>query len=261
MISYATLAKEIDGIINYIYPRTDSTLVEYTDSQNVKEKLDELTEEIKNIDVDGKLEGYYTKDEVSDLIYSPIRLYGVSVSPDIVEAGSLQSVTVYWQASRKPVSMNVDGIAVHPAAQSGSKVFTNITADRTFTVSVTDAGSASNDPYTATQSATVRFFNGIYFGASNEPSEYNSSFVITLPTKRLQPTPAGSFTVNAGTNQYIYFACPSAFTPRFNVNGFAGGFAVVATINFVNAYGNTMAYNIYRSDNKNLGATTVTVYA
>ena len=261
MISYATLAKEIDGVINYIYPRTDATLVEYTDSQNVKEKLDELTEGFNNIDVEGKLENYYTKEEISDIVYTPISLYGVSVSPDIVEAGSMQSVTVYWQSSRNPSSMNVDGIAVHPAVQSGSKVFTNITSDRTFTVSVTDSGSKSNNPYTATKSATVRFFPGIYFGTSDAPNEYNSSFVITLPTKRLQPTPAGSFTVNAGTNQYIYFACPSTFTPNFNINGFAGGFGLVATINFVNAYGNTMAYNIYRSDNTGLGNTTVTVYA
>ena len=261
MIVYSTLAREVNGVINYIYPRTDSTLVEYTEDQNVKEKLDELTSQIDNINVDGKLSNYYNKDEISDIVYTPIHMCGVSVSPDIVEAGSMQSVTVYWQASRTPAAINVDGIAVVPAVQSGSKVFTNITSDRTFTVSCTDAGSANNEPYTSTKSATVRFFNGIYFGASAEPSEYNSSFILTLASKRLQPTPAGSFTVAAGTNQYIYFACPASFTPKFNVSGFVGGFEVAATITFVNAYGNTMAYTIYKSSNSGLGNTTVTVYA
>ena len=82
-----------------------------------------------------------------------------------------------------------------------------------------------------------------------------------MPTKRLQPSPAGSFNVNAGVNQFIYFACPSNYSPVFNVNGFTGGFEVAATLNFTNAYGNTMAYTVYKSLNKNLGNTTVTVFA
>lgn len=262
MIIKASLAKDTgDGVLQYIYPRSSADIVEYNDSESVKDKLDSLTDQVNAIDVDGKLTNYYTKEQISDLVYTPIHLLGVSVSPDIVEAGSLVSTTVYWQASRTPASMNVDGINVTPPCMSGSKVFTNITSDRTFSVSVTDAGSTNNNPYTSTKSATIRFFNGIYFGAAAEPSAYDSAFVLTLPTKRLQPTPAGSFTVNAGSNQYIYFACPANFTPVFNVNGFSGGFIAAATINFVNAYGNTMAYTIYRSVNAGLGNTTVTVFA
>ena len=59
-INKATLAKEIDGKIEYIYPKTTSDMVEYTPSQTVKEKLDNLTledtrinERIDNIVVSG----------------------------------------------------------------------------------------------------------------------------------------------------------------------------------------------------------------
>ena len=260
-ILHATLAKEVDGVIQYIYPRSTSELIVYNDNTTVKDKLDSLEDRLNGLKIDDKLAGYYTKEEVSDMVYAPIHVYGVSVSPDICESGSMQSVAVYWECSRTPAALNIDGIAVNPASQSGSKVFTNITSDRTFTVSATDSGSASNDPYTCTMSATVRFYPGIYFGAANMPTEYNSSFILTLPTKRLQPTPEGSFTVNAGTNQHIFFACPASFTPRFNVSGFVGGFSVASTLTFVNAYGSSMGYTIYRSDNAGLGNTTVTVYA
>jgi len=59
-INKATLAKEIDGKIEYVYPKTTSDMVEYTPSQTVKEKLDNLTledirinERIDNIVVSG----------------------------------------------------------------------------------------------------------------------------------------------------------------------------------------------------------------
>lgn len=259
-INYATLAKEHDDVIEYIYPKTAAKIVEYTSTQTVEEALNELNEKVNGINIEGALVNYPTLSQVKDMTYRPISLQSVTVSPDIVEAGSTNAVTVYWTADQVPATMSIDGIPSNPSNQTGSQVFTNIQYDRTFVVSVTDHGTDTIAPYTSTKAATVRFFNGIYFGASTEPYEYTSAFVLTLPTKRLQASPAGSFTVNPGDAQYIFFACPSNFNPIFNVNGFSGGFAVAATINFTNAYGHTIAYTIYRSANANLGNTTVTVF-
>ena len=41
-INKGTIAKEIDGVLEYIYPKTTSDIVEYTSEQSVKDKLDEL---------------------------------------------------------------------------------------------------------------------------------------------------------------------------------------------------------------------------
>ena len=49
-INKATLAKEVDGKIEYIYPKTTADMVEYTSSQTVKDKLDALTTEDARID-------------------------------------------------------------------------------------------------------------------------------------------------------------------------------------------------------------------
>ena len=49
-ITYGTLAQEIDGKVNYIYPKTDAKIVEYKDSKSVKDELDLLNNEIERID-------------------------------------------------------------------------------------------------------------------------------------------------------------------------------------------------------------------
>ena len=71
----------------------------------------------------------------------------------------------------------------------------------------------------------------------------------------------GTFNVNAGLTEYIYFAFPSSFgTPTFAVGGFVGGFFLYASnILIVNSFGVATSYDIYQSDNLNLGSTAVAV--
>ena len=259
-INLATLAKEIDGVIEYIYPKTVAKIVEFTPTQSVEDKLKELDERLGGIDIDQALTNYYNKSQIKDLVYKPIRIHHVHVSPEVMEVGSTQAVTVYWEADRAPTSMNVDGVPIQIPTATGSKVFTNITNDRTFTVSVTDAGTDTLPPYTDTKATTARFQNGIYWGAATIPPEYNSSFIMTLGGKQLKQSPSGKYEANAGSNQYIFFACPSNFSPIFNVSGFIGGFELVATINYTNVYGHTVAYSIYKTANLNLGHTVFLVF-
>ena len=50
-VIFATLAHEIDGKIEYVYPKTVAELVEYDETCNVKEKIDSFKEDINNINV------------------------------------------------------------------------------------------------------------------------------------------------------------------------------------------------------------------
>ena len=259
-INYATLAKEYDGVIEYIYPKTAAELVEYSPTQSVKDKLDELDSAFRSIDLPTALGGYYTKSQILDLIYRPIKVRKVAVSPEVMEVGSTQAVTVYWECDQVPASMNVDGINISTPTQSGSKVFTNITNDRTFTVSATDKGTDTVDPYTDSKAATARFYNGVYWGAATVPAEYNSSFILTLGGKELKPNAVGKYEATPGENQYIFFACPSNHSPVFNAYGFIGGWDLAATINFTNVYGHTVAYSIYKTTNAGLGHTVFLVF-
>ena len=49
-INKATLARQVNGEIEYVYPKTTSDLVEYDASQNVKEKIDSMANDIKNVE-------------------------------------------------------------------------------------------------------------------------------------------------------------------------------------------------------------------
>lgn len=47
-VNHATLARQVNGEIEYIYPKTDGTLVAYDSTQNIKEKIDSIVENIEN---------------------------------------------------------------------------------------------------------------------------------------------------------------------------------------------------------------------
>ncbi len=116
-----------------------------------------------------------------------------------------------------------------------------------------DRGSA------ASKTASIQWLNGVYTGAAAAPAAIDSAFIRTL-TKSLQSGKGKTFTVNAATGAYIWYACPVRYgTPAFNVGGFDGGFSKVATLDYTNAVGYTEEYQVWRSDNTGLGSTTVKV--
>ena len=90
-------------------------------------------------------------------------------------------------------------------------------------------------------------------------STYNTALLKSL-SNTLSNSKARSFTVNAGSNQYIFYAVPNRLGGcKFAVNGFEGGFEKVATISYTNSQSYTESYDIYKSDNPSLGNTTVVV--
>lgn len=94
-----------------------------------------------------------------------------------------------------------------------------------------------------------------FYGTSLSLTSINDLSYSSLASNR-----SGSFSVNAQANEYIYLAIPSSFgTPTFYVGGFEGGFNLDSTVNYINPYGITTNYNIYKSDNHSLGETTVNV--
>ena len=113
---------------------------------------------------------------------------------------------------------------------------------------------------TATTELDVVFTNRVYYGVSSIPDQLNETFVKTL-SSRLQTEREGSFTVDAGDGQYIYYAVPSEYGKcTFSYGGFVGGFKKVASnIQVENAYKETEEYDVYQSDYPNLGDATIVV--
>ena len=80
------------------------------------------------------------------------------------------------------------------------------------------------------------------------------------PNQSISDNKNRTIKVNAINDEYIYYAFPSRLgTPIFKVGGFEGGFSKVSTISFTNIYNFTENYDIYKSDNVNLGDTTIVI--
>ena len=265
MINFATLAKEVNNTIEYIYPKTSASIVEYTSEQTVEEKLQELDAAVSSVGSTISVD-YYNKNEVDDLIYTTISLnayinIGTSASGSsttcLAENGSSNSVTVKWVCSRTvgsavPKAVTIDGVAQTVNSSQGTATFNNVTANKSYSVAATDQHN------TVSKSVSISFTNKVYFGAK-ATGTLNSAFLLSLDST-LQTSRGKTFTANVSSGMYAWYACPASYgTPSFSVGGFSGGFQLAGTIDFTNANGFTTSYNIYRSQNASLGSTTVVV--
>lgn len=194
-------------------------------------------------------------EKIDDLSYKKINIDSFSCSPSTAENGqTINTISLSWKTNATPVSLMLNGSAL-PATQTSAKITDIITKTTTYTLIATDKKNNSHS-----RSASISFLNGVYYGTYTKESDFTnlSAVMKTKFTKNLRSNKNMSFTVNAGSNQYIYFACPSSFgTPTFYVGGFEGGFDKIGSFDFKNSYNYTTQYDIYVSTNDNLGSTTV----
>lgn len=190
--------------------------------------------------------------KLEELLYKPITV-NLSLSKTMVEIGDIVSdLKATWTYNKPPIYQSFNGIVLDNSIRSYS-ISTNVTTNTTYNLQAKDSKTTIN------RSVSINFYNGKYYGTSPIPSIYDSSFIMSL-NKVLTNNRNGNFTVNCLENNYIYFAIPTRFgKPTFNVGGFEGGFVLVDTIVFTNKFGYTEDYNIYKSENENLGNTTVLV--
>lgn len=187
--------------------------------------------------------------------YTAIAIKSFTVSGNPVEKGRIiDSVILTWAANKTPVSIEISGVMYEGNQTEITLTDLALSGDTTWNLVVTDEFGA-----TATEKTTLHFYNGVYSGASAIPEVIDSGFVRSL-AKKLTGTRKGTYTVNAGSDQYIWFAIPvSLGTPTFKVNGFEGGFIDMGKIAYTNMYGYTADYRVWRSENIDLGNTTVII--
>ena len=201
-------------------------------------------------------------ERVAELEYNPLTLNSLTVSPSLAEIGStVTSATLSYSMSKAATLMQLDGTDISNTASSGTIPVTglSLTSSKTWTVRAQDARMASRSEWVS-RTATLTFTNKVKYTATGIPSEVNDAFLNGFATKTLSTGKIRSFSVNAGSGQYIWYALPSGYGAcAFTVNGFTGGFSLIRTFNHTNESGYTTEYRVYRSDNANLGSTSVTV--
>lgn len=124
------------------------------------------------------------------------------------------------------------------------------------TVTFTLSCSPTNDPaILRTDSITFTWCQRNYWGSAEIPMSFDAAFIQGLSDSQLAITKNKTFQVNSVTDQYIYFCCRSAYgNAAFSVHSLEGGFSKVATVPLLGEM-----FDIYQSDNPNLGQTSVTV--
>lgn len=189
-------------------------------------------------------------ERLSNLEYEPINILSFSSNIVVAELGNvIENITLSYNLNKLPVELLLNNNPVPISTQTNTIQLTNLSLSQSFTWSLkaTDERDA-----TSTKSTTLNFYNGIYYGAS--ASDWQSL------NKRLSNNLSTTFTANAGVGEYIWYAFPSRLgTPTFFVGGFEGGFSLESQVAFTNDYNYTEQYSVYRSDNSNLGNTTVVV--
>lgn len=185
-------------------------------------------------------------------IQNPFDISSISVAPNISQMGSTVSPKLTWNYTHSTIkSQTINNEAIENTLRT--KTFTGVTTTTTYTLAAT-----SNSDVKKSKSATITFANGVYYGKSTTTT-YNAALISGL-TKQLSNSKNRTITVNAGAGEYIFYCIPSRLgTCSFNVGGFDGGFSKVATVNFTNSDNYAENYDIYKSDNANLGNTIVNI--
>lgn len=193
---------------------------------------------------------------LDDIEYKEINISSFTASPSSAENGAtVNNVNLTWVINKNPVSLKLDNVDQTVTDRSKALTGLGLTANKTWSLVAKD-----NRDATSTKSVTLSFLNKAYWGAA-AAGTYNSAFVLALANNLLTSTRARTVSVSAGSGQYVFYAIPHSFgTPTFTVGGFSGGFTKVASeMSFTNASGYTTTYDIWKSDNANLGSVSVVI--
>lgn len=204
---------------------------------------------------------------------------------------NLSGYIANMQYSQTPVSASITVFNATPAQQNNfpltvtsigflSEIFGNQTVlNRPLSYAGSASGSPNNDYYGFRVGATginsdgtlsyktkdyyVYFYNYIFWAVKQGTtiSTLDNTFVNFLSAdKNIQINT--DVTVNQSNPYYLYVAYPARLGTasfRDNSTNLEGGFTPQNQINYTNPYGYNEAYNVYRSDNPNLGNISITV--
>lgn len=196
------------------------------------------------------------EDELAELTFIPMEITAFSIVPNIAEMGStISNAKLSWtyNIDKAPKQVLLNDVSIDNTIKEYD-VNEDIKETKTFTLKTIDTGKTSE------KSTVLNFVNGIYYNAASIPAEYNSDFINSLAQRALSVEKNIELKLEVADGQYAYICTPDVKGDYiFTIGGFDGGFGKfpIATVEFTNEFGHTEMYRIYKSDNTNLGSTTV----
>jgi len=194
------------------------------------------------------------KDALDTILYTPISVI-LSGGGNYEKGQVVADVNLTWTLNKTPISQILNqGIgSILPGITNYDHIGVNLTIDTTYTITVDDGDSVDID------NTVVRFLNRAHWGVG-AAGQSNNSFILGLGSSVLTNQRQRDFNFNAGAGERGYYVIPAAFgTPTFWVGGFEGGFELVAQVLHTNTFGHSELYDVWQTENDNLGDTDVTV--
>lgn len=279
VIEKSVLAKPTDAGLSYIFPKTSADCV-YTDDtceETIKDKLDSYDEKINKL-----------REEMGGMTYESLAIKSFTCKPSYLEYGNIiKSIEFDFEFNRLPSSIEIKiDKDIHTVENAKTNIIIsdlNINSAVQCTLTAYDSKGAYN-----TKTVNIGLNRKYYYGTAKE-------FTLLFGLREIiKSSRSMDITVNAGAEEYIYFACPiNDINDRatFSVSGFIGGFTLVGLthvdticdgsgfqvnntgkllpvissnlLNSNNIDGNKFTtkqtYALYKSDNVGLGNTTVKI--
>ena len=158
-------------------------------------------------------------------------------------------ITFTWTTNKAITSQTLTGCTLADASVRTTIYNTNVTSDKTFTLSVSD------DENFASSSVSYKFLNNIFWGSASTAETYDSAFISALSNKKLASAVKGTYSFNIANGEYGFWAVPSNMTIS---SVWIGGFEVtvdsLGTVSYTNAQGYTRDYNLYKTGKSGLGS-------
>lgn len=158
-------------------------------------------------------------------------------------------ITFTWITNKDVTSQTLTGCTLADASVRTATYNTNVTSDKTFTLSVSDGENS------ASSSVNYKFLNNIFWGSASAAETYDSAFIRALSNKKLASTVKGTYSFNIVSGEYGFWAVPSNMTIS---SVWIGGFEVtvddLGTVSYTNVQGYTRDYKLYKTGKASLGA-------
>ena len=158
-------------------------------------------------------------------------------------------ITFTWTTNKAITSQTLTGCTLVDASVRTAIYNTNVTSDKTFTLSVSDGENS------ASSSVSYKFLNNIFWGSASTVETYDSAFIRALSNKKLASAVKGTYPFNIASGEYGFWAVPSNMTIS---SVWIGGFEVtvddLGTVSYTNAQGYTRDYKLYKTGKSGLGA-------
>ena len=158
-------------------------------------------------------------------------------------------ITFTWTTNKNITSQTLTGCTLADASIRTATYNTNVTSDKTFTLSVSDGENSTSS------SVSYKFLNNIFWGSAAAAETYDSAFIRALSNKKLASAVKGTYSFNIASGEYGFWAVPSNMTIS---SVWIGGFEVtvddLGTVSYTNAQGYTRDYKLYKTGKSGLGA-------